>query len=237
MDDDKSTVTPVEPAEAVEDSPVTQDEAVTTDAVDVTEPSETSEETSEEASSTEPDDKLRKYAENQGLELDSPSAIKAAQLAMKHQAEASRNYQKSSELEKAATTISDEDAKINAESTGQSPELLQRLQRVEVRENVRDFWNQPNIDRSFEPAMIDILKDRPYLAGDLEALYATAVVKSGGVAAVKSQGGREALTKLAQNQQAAVPTGSATTTGQPKKKEFKDLSIAEMEKQLGTFRR
>jgi hypothetical protein len=54
-------------------------------------------------------------------------------------------------------------------------------------------------------------------------------MKSGGVAAVKSQGKREALESLAHKQQAAVPTGSATTSGQPKKKEFKDLSIKEME--------
>lgn len=238
MDDDNSTVVPTEPAEVVTDSPVTPEEATTTDVQDVTEPSESTEETStEESSSTEPDDKLRKYAANQGLELDSPSAIKAAQLAMKHQAAASRNYQKSSELEKAATAISDDDATITAQQTNQDPALLQRLQRVEVRENVRDFWSDPDHDRSFEPAMLEVLQTRKYLAGDIEALYATAVLKSGGVAAVKSQGGREALTKLAQNQQAAVPTGNATTTGSPKKKEFKDLSIKEMENKLGFVRR
>jgi hypothetical protein len=68
------------------------------------------------------------------------------------------------------------------------------------------------VDPAYEPAMIDLLKTKPYLAGDLEALYASAVMKSGGVAAVKSQGKREALSDLAHKQQAAVPTGNATLT-------------------------
>jgi hypothetical protein len=49
------------------------------------------------------DEKLQKYAKSQGLELDSPSAIKAAQIAMKNQSEATRNYQRTSELEKTVT--------------------------------------------------------------------------------------------------------------------------------------
>jgi hypothetical protein len=239
MSDDTSTAQDVQEAEAEEASPVVTDESTATESEAVTEPSETSTEeeaTEEEATPTEPDDKLRKYAANQGIELDSPSAIKAAQLAMKHQAAASRNYQKNSELEKATAAISDEDATATAEATGQDPEYLKRLQRVETREAVRDFWSQPDVDPAHEPAMIELLKTKPYLAGDLEALYATAVLKSGGVASVKSQGKREALTDLAHKQQAAVPTGNATTQSAPKKKDFSSLSISEMEKQLGTFR-
>lgn len=237
MSDDTSTVSDVQEAEAVEASPVVQDETVTTEAEAVTEPSEASEDSeTEESAATEPDDKLRKYAANQGIELDSPSAIKAAQLAMKHQAAASRNYQKNSELEKATAAISDEDATATAEATGQDPEYLKRLQRVEVRENVRDFWGNPEHDQSFEAKMVEIVTQKPYLAGDLDALYASALYQSGGVAQVKSQGKREALTDLAHKQQAAVPTGNATTQSSPKKKDFASLSVAEMEKQLGTFR-
>lgn len=238
MSDDTSTAQDVQEAEAVEASPVVTDETVATEAEAVTEPSEASTDEQEEETpvATEPDDKLRKYAANQGIELDSPSAIKAAQLAMKHQAAASRNYQKNSELEKATAAISDEDATATAEATGQDPEYLKRLQRVEVREAVRDFWSQDGVDQAYEPAMVELLETKPYLAGDLESLYAVAVQKSGGVTMAKSQGKREALTDLAHKQQAAVPTGNATTTSSPRKKDFKDLSIAEMEKELGTFR-
>jgi hypothetical protein len=234
MDDDKSTA-PVAPEAEVVDSPVVESESEATVEQPVTEPSEEATDTT--PSAPEADDKLRKYAANQGIELDSPSAIKAARLAMENQAEKTRNYQKASELEKTVTAQSDVEAEQVAEATGQDPELLKRLQRVEVKEAVRDFWNQDGVDRSFEPKMIEILATKPHLAGDLESLYATAVMKSGGVAAVKSQGKKEALSNLAHNQQAAVPKGSATTNAAPKGKEFKDLSIAEMEKQLGFAKR
>lgn len=233
MDDDKSTAPVAEETEVV-DSPVVEGEQDATVEQPVTEPSEESEDTPQSAPET--DDKLRKYAENQGIELDSPSAIKAARLAMENQAEKTRNYQKASELEKAATVISDEDATATASATGQDPALLQRLQRVEVKESVRDFWNQEGVDRSFEPAMVEVLQDKPYLAGDLEALYATAVMKSGGVAAVKSQAKKETLSELAHKQQAAVPTGNATQRGTPKEKPFESLSIKEMEARLGVHR-
>jgi hypothetical protein len=224
-----ATDTGAETAQPVEDA--------TTEAVDNTEASTEQQTDETQASADDEDAQLAEWAKNKGLELDSDNARKVAKIAREAEKDFHSKRQKASELEKATETISDETAEASAQATGQDPELLKRLQRVEVREAVRDFWNQPDIDRAYEPAMIELLKTKPYLAGDLDALYATAVMKSGGVAAVKSQGKREALTDLAHKQQAAVPTGSATMTAQPKKKEFKDLSIAEMEKQLGFVQR
>lgn len=238
MDEDTTTeqVIPVETG-AEEASPVEPEQIQAADVPAVDEPSEsdTDSSDSEEQSTDESgvDGKLKKYAASQGIDLDSPSAIKAASLAMKAQSEATKNSRRASELEKTVSVASDLEATTVAEATGQDPELLKRLQRVEVKEAVRDFWNQDGIDKKFEPTMIELLKTKPYLAGDLESLYASAVLKSGGVAAVKSQGGREALTNLAHKQQAAVPAGNATTKGTPKGKDFKELSIKEMEKQLG----
>jgi hypothetical protein len=233
MDEETTTSAPVETG-AETAQPV---EAATTEAVDTTTESTEQKTETQEASAADEDAQLADWAKNKGLELDSDNAKKAAKIARDAEKDFHSKRQKASELEKATEKIADVDAEASAAATGQDPELLKRLQRVEVREAVRDFWNQPDIDRSYEPAMIELLKTKPYLAGDLDALYATAVMKSGGVAAVKSQGKREALTDLAHKQQAAVPTGSATTTAQPKKKEFKDLSIAEMEKQLGFVQR
>lgn len=214
-------------------------EAASTEAVDTTVAS--TEKQTEEAAASAPDEEaqLAEWAKNKGLELDSDNAKKAAKIARDAEKEfhSKRQEASKSKLEKATETISDNAATVTAQATGQDPELLKRVQRVETREAVRDFWNQPNIDRTYEPTMIELLKTKPYLAGDLDALYATAVMNKGGIAAVKSQGKREALTDLAHKQQAAVPTGNATTTASPKKKEFKDLSIAEMEKQLGFARR
>lgn len=232
MEEETTTPAVVEPG-VTETQPV---EATQTAAVEA--PAATEEQTEETPESAPDEDaELSKWASNKGLELDSDNAKKAAKMARESEKAMHQTTQKASELEKTVTAASDEQAVAAAEATGQDPEFLKRLQRVEVREAVRDFWNQPDIDRSFEPAMIKLLETKPHLAGDLESLYASAVVKSGGVTAVKSQGKREALESLAHKQQAAVPSGSATTKAQPKGKAFADLSIKEMEKQLGIVER
>lgn len=237
MDEDNSTAQAAPEAEVV-DSPADVVDTGATEVQDVPEPSDASQDVDADTQQDAPgvDDKLRKFAENQGIELDSPGAIKAAELLRKNQADKTKAFQKASELEKAATTVSDEDATLRAEASGQDPELLKRLQRVEVKEAVRDFWNQDGIDRSYEPKMVELLAEKPYLAADLEALYATAVSRSSNVEQVKSQAKKDTLSELAHKQQAAVPTGNATQRGTPKEKAFSDLSIKEMEQRLGYHR-
>lgn len=201
------------------------------------------EQQTEQPSEPSEDEQLAKFAESKGLTLDSDNATKAAKMAMNAEKLMHQKTARASELEKSIATQSDEQAEAVAEQTGQDPELLKRLQRVEVKEAVRDFWNTPDEggstpDRSLEPAMIKLLETKPHLAGDLESLYASAVVKSGGISAVKSQASRETLEKLAHSQQAAVPTGNATTSGTgAKEKPFAELSIKEMEAKLGYVRR
>lgn len=185
------------------------------------------------------DDELTSWAENKGLTLDSENATKAAKMAWNAEKRMHDSTAKASELEKTLTSSSDEHAEQVAIQTGQDPELLKRVQRVEVRDAVRDFWNTPNEqgavpDRSLEPKMIELLTQKPHLAGDLESLYAATVVRSGSLDAVKSQASRETLESLAHKQQAAVPTGNATNPSTtPKTKPFKELSISEMEAKLG----
>lgn len=236
MDEDNTTVESTEQA-AVNDVPATTDVEQTPVEVDTTEPSDESQASEETQAAPEADDKLRKFAESQGIELDSPNAIKAAQALQKARSEASKNFHQKSELEKTLETTSDQVAEVVAENTGQDPEVLKRLQRMEVKESVRDFWAGDGIDRAYEPKMIELLAQKPHLAGDLDALYATAVMQSGKLDQVKSQGKREALQSLAHKQQAAVPRGNATQTGTPKEKPFAELSLKEMEARLGQVRR
>jgi hypothetical protein len=240
MDEDTTTGQSEQTPTGAEDAqPVASDTTPPADAQTDTAPSESSEGgAANEPSEPDADEKLQKYAQSQGIELDSPSAIKAAKIAMKAQSEATRNGRKASELEKNIGSVSDEHAEAVAEETGQNPELLKRLQRVEVKEAVRDFWDANPEAKKYEPAMIEILKDKPHLAGDLDSLYANALVKSGGIDAVKSQTKRETLESLAHKQQAAVPAGNATNSGtSAKEKPFKDLSLKEMEAKLGFARR
>lgn len=234
MADDDSTANAPEATEVV-DSPVVTDETTATEDTTTTEPSEASQDGNEETQAApEADDKLRKYAANQGIELDSPGAIKAAQLAMKNQADKTRVYQKS-ELEK-ATQITQEQLPADA-STQDANDA--RVRNLELKYAVQD-WKMTNPEKAeSEPQMAQYILDNPAKGELVQQGYLTfddiysMSIGSSNAASVKSQGKREALTSLAQKQQAAVPTGSATTAGTPKKKDFASLSITEMEKQLG----
>lgn len=185
------------------------------------------------------DDQLSEFAKNKGLELDSENAKKAAKMAM----EAERNMHKATgragELEKSMSTMSDDSAQQVAEATGQDPEVLKRLQRMEVKESIRDFWDANPNARKYEKEMATIATGSGLMGSPdaiLKAAYAMAVANDQG--AVKSQGKREALESLAHKQQAAVPTGSATNSGvTPKEKPFEELSINEMESKLGFVNR
>lgn len=162
------------------------------------------------------DDKLRKYAESNSITLDSPGAIKAAELAMKAQSEATRNYQKASELERAAKITND-----------QIPDDIE----PEARDNVRvrnlelkfeaQNWKLQNPDKAvYESDMANILANDPvkrqlvqegYLS--LDDVYSIARGKSStSDVDLKSQGKREALESLRDKQQAAVPGGKAVNS-------------------------
>jgi hypothetical protein len=205
-----------------------------------TEPSEVQQgEETDETSQPNVDDKLKKYALSQGLELDSPSAIKAANIAMKAQSEATRNYHKTSEMQKTMETMSDLSAEATAEQTGQDPEVLKRLQRMEVRDSIRDFWDKTPDARQYEQEMSEIAQTAGLYGSPeaiLKASYSIAVANNANK--VKSQGRREALESLAHKQQAAVPKGHATNpSATPPKKPFSEMSIKEMEAHLGKVRR
>lgn len=241
MEDDTTTTQPTDDAGA-QAPPV---EPVVTDVADettTTEPSEPSSDAAEETpSAPTADDKLQKFARSQGIDLDSPSAIKAAQIAMKAQSEATRNYQKSQELEK-ATNINPE--QVPADATPQQHENV-RLRNMELKMDIQS-WKLQNQDKlALESQMVEVLSDpnkkllvqEGYLT--LDDVYNLAKANSpDNSAEVKSQGKREALQSLAQKQQAAVPTGHATNpSATPKEKPFKELSLEEMRAKLGYARR
>ncbi len=216
MDESTTTEAPVETgAQAIQGVAVDdQGQAIaqpeTTESAEaVSQTTETPEQSQSAAAEPSEDEELASWAENKGLKLDSDNAKKAAKMAREAERAMHTKAREKSELEKTLSTTSDEVAENIAIDTGQDPELLKRLQRVEVRDSVRDFYDTHPDAREIEREMVAELQKRPHLAGDLEALYA--VVKTQNLDAVKSQGGREALETLAQKQQAAVPRGNAVT--------------------------
>ena len=190
-----------------------QAEAVTT----TTEPEvQTAEVTAEPSTQTEvssEDEQLAKFAEAKGLELDSDNAKKAAKMAMNAEKLMHDKTQRASELERTMSDMSDTSAEQVAEATGQNPEVLKRLQRMEVKDSIREFWDSNPNARQFESEMAEIATTAGLYGSPeaiLKASYAIAV--SNNTDALKSQGKQEALKSLAQKQQAAVPTGNAVNS-------------------------
>lgn len=201
--DDQGMAVPV-PEEAEESTAVE-----TTD----TETAEEKSDTGAEEALPEEDAKLQKFAKGQGIEDISQLSEREKSLlksAYDSKVEYTQKRQKASELEKTMTTMSDDSAEQQAQVTGENPEVLKRLQRMEVKDSVRDFFDRNPDARPFEKEMAKIAVESG-LYGTPEAIlkasYAIAV--SNNPDAVKSQGKREALESLAHKQNAAVPIGNA----------------------------
>ena len=106
-------------------------------------------------------------------------------------------------------------------------------------------WKMSNQDKlALEPEMIKVLSDpakkamlqEGYLT--LDDVYKLAKADApDNTAAVKSQAKQETLQALAHKQQAAVPTGHATTASTPKEKPFSELTREEMRARLGVAKR
>jgi hypothetical protein len=186
-----------EQAEAVEETTETETEAVSATA----EPSEE-------------DEQLSKFAETKGLTLDSDNAKKAAKMAMNAEKAMHAKSQRASELERTMGQMSDTSAEQVAQATGENPEILKRIQRMEVKESINDFWDANPDAKQYESEMAQIAVDSGLFGSPdaiLKASYAMAVANNS--ATIKSQGKREGLESLAQKQQAAVPRGNAVNTG------------------------
>jgi hypothetical protein len=239
MDDD-TTTTPAVPEEAgAEAQPVAPVEPDAAAEAASTEPSEVPQDG--QPAAPEVDTELQKYAESNGIALDSPGAIKAAEIARKAQSEATRNYQKANELEKATKILPEQ---VSEDATPQQHDNV-RLRNLELRYEAQT-WKLQNPDKAaMEPQMVEILANDPnkrYLVQEgllnYDDLYAMARGRGDNSAAVKSEAKRETLQSLAHKQQAAVPRGNATNPGvTPATKRPEDMSIEELSAKVGTFRR
>jgi hypothetical protein len=211
MEDETTTSAPVADGGTIQGIPVDSDGQAVPQP-ETTETPEAVQEPSPEAKPEEPSsDDTSEWLKKKGIDVNDPEAItKLAKSAREAERAMHAKAQKASELEKTIESKADEYAEQTALETGQDPELLKRVQRVEVQSTVRDFFAENPEAKESEQAMIAELQQRPYLAGDLDALYK--VVKASDLESVKSQASKDTLTKLAQNQQAAVPTGNAVNS-------------------------
>jgi hypothetical protein len=183
------------------------------EAVDTTTETEQAPEVKETSSEPSEEEQLAKFAKTKGLELDSANAKKAAKMAMEAEKRMHQATGRATQLEKTMTTMSDESAEQVANVTGQDPEVLKRVQRMEVKDAIRDFWESNPGAREYQSEMATIATESGLYGSPesiLKASYALAMANNQN--AVRSQGKREALESLAHKQQAAVPRGSAVNS-------------------------
>ena len=222
MAEETTTDAPVESGEtqhingiAIDDQGMAVSEPEETEQAEAVESTTEPEEQAQEATiePSEEDEQLARFAEAKGLELDSDNAKKAAKMAMNAEKLMHNKANKASELERTMSGMSDESAEQVAEATGQDPEVLKRIQRMEVKDSIRDFWDSNPDARQYESEMAKIAVESG-LYGSPEAILKAsyAMAQSQNSEALKSQGKKEALTSLAHKQQAAVPRGSAVTS-------------------------
>lgn len=244
---EETTTEATEEVQAAQPQPDTEEQAEaveqTTEETQETEDSSQPEETQEEspAEDTSDADKLRKWAEAKGLTLDSDNAVKAAQMAREAEKAMHQKAQKASELEK-STKIAEE--QVPEDATEQQKDNI-RARNLELRMDIRD-WKDANPDKVGDEAkMVEVLGD-PTKKALLQEGYLSIddvwKLAAGGdttrTETAEQNGKTKALKSLAQKQQAAVPTGNATTSEtKSKEKPFEELSVKEMEAKLGFARR
>lgn len=185
------------PEEAQVDDQVDNTEAVTDDE----DTSQTSETDSEE-SSTEDDSaatELKEWVAKKNLPLDDPLAI--AKMYRESEQKLGRKGQKEGQLKNAVTTA-------NTEAGTEDYQAL----RNEV-EALSFYVNHPEA-KTFEAEMVTILEEKPYLAGDLDAVLDMAkgrtITDAASLLAANKAGRKEALAQAEQAGRAAQPRVSAT---------------------------
>lgn len=217
MEEQTTTNAPVETGGPTIQGVQVDDQGQAVSQPESTEPAEavatTTEETSQNTSKSEEpstdDNSTAAWLKNKGIDPTSPEAVeKVAEMARNAEKAMHSKAQKASELEKAIDTGITEEAALQGFSDDDRLDLV----RIKTKMNVRDFFDNNPEAKQYEQAMVEALTSKPHLAGDLESLYANAVVKSGGMDAVKSQGKREILEDLAHKQTAAVPRGNAVSS-------------------------
>jgi hypothetical protein len=236
MDENTTTVAPADANDP--DAPILPDEdiGVSEDTQETTTADETANEQTEETtegdeqSQPDVDAKLKRYAESQGLELDSPSAIKAARIAMQNQSEVTRNHLKASELEKSLQSA--ELPAMGGDDTVN--QLVAEVQGLKIIQNVNSFFSANPDAKALEDKMTDIVVERPEI-GQLVKLGHLSMNDLYNLARgadnsrdekLKADGGREALKKVARKQQAKAVPGAATSS---------DLSTAQEDAFLNAF--
>lgn len=179
----------------------------------VTEEDSTSQEQPEEAQATEEvqeasaaveetqADDVKAWAEKKGLPLDDP--VKLAQMYR----DAEKKMHEATQPKPAAKPLET----IEATGNPQYDQLVGAVNEMRLQQEVNNFFQQNPDAEQYRAHMAEIANNRPWI-NDLDAIYALAKNDPNREASLKAQGGKEALTNLAQKQSAVPPKSSANNT-------------------------
>jgi hypothetical protein len=199
------------------DSPVAVDGATEAQPVPATDaPAATPAEPTEDKPEPSQDENLA-WLQNKGIDPQSPEALaKVAEMYRNAEKTMHQSTAKASELEKTLTTQDPAAAPADSIVT----ELAAEVQRMKLQQNVNSFWSENPDAKAYEAKMTDIVTSRPdigtlvrdgYLSlGDLYSLARGG--DSNKDAELKAAGGKEALEKVAEKQQAKAVPGVATSS-------------------------
>lgn len=147
---------------------------------------------------------LKDWLSRKKLEVDfeNPREVKLAE--MQRQAE-----KKMHEATQAAKAPTPPPAPIDVEGDESYAALADTVNELQLKQTVNEFFTANPDAVPYREKMAEISNQRPWV-NDLEALYAMAKTDPSREADIKKAGGKEALTNLAQKQQAIPPQSNAT---------------------------
>lgn len=156
------------------------------------------------------DDDLGSWAQSQNIDLDNPSPEQARMLAKRLRDTQQKMHEATEQARQLESTMAQNP---NLPYTGDQnyDNLAVEVNAIKIQNRVADFFRANPEARELEQEMAKIVTERPHLQNDLDALYALAANSPNRTADLKKEGGREALTNLAQKQSAVPPTASAST--------------------------
>lgn len=151
-------------------------------------------------------DDIKSWAEKKGLPLEDP-----VKLATMYREAEKKMHEATLKAREFNTAVMDQPL-IDYTGNEAVDQLAAQVNQLTIQNKVNSFWEANPEARDFEGKMAEIVVQRPHLQNDLDALYALARNDPSREADLKREGGREALTNLAQKQQAVPPSAAATNT-------------------------
>lgn len=156
------------------------------------------------------EDDLADWAGKQGIDFDNPTPEQARQLA-KRLRDTQQKMHEATEQAKQLESSMTQNANLPYTGNEDYDTLAAEVNQIKIQNRVDNYFRANPEAREYEGKMAELVVDRPWLQNDLEALHALAVNSPNRAAELKKEGGREALTNLAQKQSAVPPQSNAST--------------------------